>query len=370
MKILHISGFKTWGGGENHLENLCFELKKNPDVENVIFCVQEGEFHQRLKNKDIPFVTAPLKNKMDPRFIFKLIRVAKKGEFDLLHIHDSTALTLSVIADHFTDLPPFIFSKKISFPVRRNKFTLFKYNYPKIAKYLCVSEQTKQVMAEAIEDQSKLTTIYHGTRLDTKSNITPYLLREKFSIPTTKIIVGNVANHHFSKDLDTFIDVADHLINNLKMNNFYFIQIGSFTKVSDPWLEKVKQLNLQNHFKFLGYEPNASNFIPQFDIFLLTSTNEGFPQVIYEAFYHEIPVVSTIVAGVPEVVQNEKNGLLAEKRDVTKLSEHVISLVENPDLIAKLTAQNKALVKEKFSTTQMAEKTLIEYKKISNGRFY
>lgn len=370
MRILHLSGFKTWGGGENQLENLCFELEKEPEITNAIFCVKDGELHQRLKQQETYFFTAPMGIKIDPRFIHKLTKVAKKGNFDLLHIHDSTALTLAVIADHFADLPPFVFSKKISFPVRQKKLTLFKYNYPKIQRYLCVSEQTKEVMAGAIKDTDKLVTIYHGTRMDTKSIETPFRLRDKYNIASDKIIVGNVANHHFSKDLDTFIEVADHLVNSRKMTNVHFIQIGSLTKISDSWLEKVKQLNLQNHFNFLGFEPNASNFIPQFDIFLLTSTNEGFPQVIYEAFYHEIPVVSTKVAGVPEVVKHKKNGLLADQRDVKKLSEHVIALANDPALRAKLTKDNKAMVKEKFSTTQMAQKTLTEYKKIINGRLH
>ena len=371
MRILHLSAVKNRGGGENHIENLCFELEKHyPEVSNMILCRKNSLFEKSLRNKAIKYFTSPIVSNFDPRYISKIISVSKKEKIDLIHIHDPSALGLAVIADKFYSLPPFIFSKKISFPVRQKKLTLYKYNYPKIRKYLCVSEQTRQIMAQAIEDKEKLVTIYHGTRLDTKSAATPFLLRDKLSIPSTSIMVGNVANHHFSKDLDTLIDVADHLINRLKIKNIHFVQIGLFTKLSEPWLERVKQLNLQKHFNFLGYQKNASNFIPQFDIFLLTSTNEGLPQVIYEAFYHNVPVVSTRVAGVPEVIENGENRLQAEKRDFKRLGEHVLTLSKDHDLRAKITATNKKLVTEKFSTTKMAEKTLKEYKKAIDGRLH
>lgn len=370
MKVLHLSAVNSWGGGENHIENLCCELDKTAEVENTILCVRNKPFHHRLKQTEISFLTAPLLMKLDPRYIFKIIKICKKEQFDLIHIHDSTALALTVFADQFAELPPFVFSKKISFAIKKRKRTLYKYNHPKIRKYLCVSEQTKQVMAEAIEDKDKLTTIYHGTRLDNKSNITPFQLREKLTIPPQQIIVGNIANHHFSKNLETYIDVADHLVNEHKRKDFVFVQIGTFTKLTAALLQRVKEKNLDDHVKFLGYLPHASNFIPQFDIFLITSTNEGLPQVIYESFYHKIPVVSTNVAGIPEVIANGDNGLLAEKKDFKKLSEHLISLKDDPDLTKIFTEKNYPLVLNKFSTEQMAQKTLTEYKKIIYGRLH
>lgn len=367
IKILHLSAVNSWGGGENHIENLCFELKRNVEVENTILCVKNKPFHKKIKKGDFRVQAAPLFTKLDPRYILKVIKVCEQEKFDLIHIHDPTALTLAVFADQFADLPPFVFSKKISFPVRKRKRTLYKYNYPKIAKYLCVSEQTKQVMAEAIEDKNKLITIYHGTRIDIKSSETPFKLREKLHIPPQKIIVGNIANHHFSKSLETFIDVADYLINKLGLEDFIFIQIGTFTKLTDALLQRIKDKKLDEHVKFQGYIPNASNFIPQFDISLITSTNEGLPQVIYESFYHKVPIVSTKVAGIPEVIQHGKNGFLAEKKDVKALGDNLIFLKKNPELCEKFVEINFPLVLENFSTKQMAEKTLNEYKKIIYG---
>ena len=159
MKILHISAAQNWGGGENHLENLCFELEKKELAENHVLCVKNGILHKRLKKTGIPLYAAPLANKLDPRFVSRLLGVVKKHQFDLLHIHDSTALTLAVMADHLADLPPFILSKKTSFPIRTRKQTLYKYNYPKLKKILCVSETTRDISSQNIFDRERLEVI-------------------------------------------------------------------------------------------------------------------------------------------------------------------------------------------------------------------
>mgnify|MGYP000501022194 CR=1 FL=1 len=369
MNILHLSAVKNWGGGENHIENLCFELKQsNPEVQNIILCARDYKFHKRLINSDLNFETAALKVNFDPRFILKIIRLCKKKKIDLIHLHDPRAMALAIFADKLADLPPFVFSKKISFPVKKRKQTIYKYNYPKIKKHLCVSDHTKGIMADAIKDKEKLMTIYHGTRIDNKSDVTPYLLREKFKLAPHNIIIGNIANHHRAKKLETLIDVADHLVNKQNYKDFHFIQIGTFTERTPALQMKVKELDLEKNFHFLGYTPNASNFLPQFDTTLITSSNEGMPQVIYESFYHKVPVVSTNVAGIPEVVKDGINGFLAEKLDHIKLSELVLQVQKDPIKIQEIIETSHKDLLDNYTTTKMAEKTLAEYKKIIHER--
>ena len=89
MTILHVSAVKNWGGGENHIENLCFELKAtHPEVKNIVLCVKGSLFHSRLLKTDINFETAPLAYNLDFRFSMKIARLCKKYKVDLIHIHD------------------------------------------------------------------------------------------------------------------------------------------------------------------------------------------------------------------------------------------------------------------------------------------
>ncbi len=370
MKILHLSAVKKdWGGGENHIENLCRELQEShPEVQNFIFCVGDGKFHQRLQETTIPFVTAALGIKIDPRYVFKLISTCKKKKIDLIHIHDPTALTLAVIADKFADLPPFIFSKKTSFPIKQRKQTLFKYNYSKIRRILCVSEETKRIAAEGISDKTKLKTIYHGTNLTSKSDKTPFSLRKKLKISEEKKIVGNIANHIRAKNLETFVEMVNELVNIQQRTDLAFVQIGDFTDRTPALQQKLEDYQLEEHLFFLDFIPEASNFIPQFDILVMSSQSEGVPGVIYEAFYHGTPVVSTNVGGIPEIIAHNENGLLCPAHVPRELAKNVANLAENEDLCRKFAEIAKKRLLENYTTAKMAEATLKEYKKVLDER--
>lgn len=365
MNILHLSAVKNWGGGGNHVENLCYELSKtNPEINNYIVVGEGGQFHQRLKKSNFKFETLPLAIKIDPRAIFKLIKLCRIHEIDLIHIHGPASLTLAVIADKFRDLPPFVFSKKTSFPIKKRKQTLYKYNHPKIKKILCVSDATKRIAEEAILEKSKLRTIYHGTRIDNKSTTTPYSLREKFAIPEENVVVGNIGNHIKAKDLETWIDTIYTLVIDHKVSHLSFVQIGSFSDYTESIKEKVYHLGLEEQIHFLGYVPNASNFISQFDLLLFTSKSEGFPQVIYEALYHKTPVVTTNVGGIPEIIEHNYNGLLAEKGDFKGLAQHVMRLLQDPALAMKFTKRGYERLMPKYTSENMAKETLEVYQNI------
>lgn len=365
MHILHLSAVRNWGGGENHIENLCQELAlSNPEVKNTIFCVRNGTFHKRLLKTTLTFIAATMAPKFDPRYFLKLGNVCRKQKVDLIHIHDPSAIVLAILADKFYDLPPFIFSKKTSFPIKQRKKTLYKYNYHKIKKVLCVSKETQKIASAGILDHSKLFTIYHGTNLNTKSTETPFSIREKYGINTDKILIGNIGNHIRAKHLETWVDVADTIINKQNRKDFFFIQIGTFTERTAALIQRVKELQLENNILFLGYTRDASNFLPQFDISLITSQSEGIPQVIYESFYHKTPVVSTNVGGIPEIIDHNINGLLAPMHNYKKLAEHILQLSENPAMQKSFSEHAYDKLTNKFTTYNMAVQTLDVYNEI------
>lgn len=370
MKILHLSAVNNWGGGENQIELLCEEFKANyPEIENIILCVKDGLFHRKLKITNLNYKIALLSFNFDFRYSLKICQICKKDKIDLIHIHDPKALNLVILANKFYDLPPFIFSKKTSFPIKQRKQTLYKYNYSKIQKYLCVSYRTQEVMKEAIEDRDKLTVIYHGTGIDNKNKPAPFLLKQKYKLAAGKKIIGNIANHIRSKNLECFLKVAHELIHQQQQTDLYFIQIGSFDKETPTLQQKILDLNLENHVQLTGYLPDASRFLPQFDISLVTSHSEGLPQVIYESFYYEIPVISTAVGGIPEVIKDGENGLLASSNDYKKLVEHIVFLLKNPKTVQKFTKLSKVQLLKHYTTKKMTKKTLKEYKKVLNNEF-
>lgn len=366
LRILHISATKSWGGGENHLENLCHELWEFPEVTNYILCAKEGLLHQRLKTGKIPFYTSPLAHKMDPRFFLKIGVLCKKNSINLIHIHDTTALSLTVMADYFYELPPFIFSKKTSFPIKQRRQTLFKYNYPKIKAILCVSEKTREITAKSIQNTEKLKVVFHGTRLGNSYKETHIDLKKQFNLGAQVKIIGNIANHIRAKHLEAFIEVADLLINGEGRKDLFFVQVGRFSNRTQALKNLIKEKKLEQHVKLLGFIPEASQLLPQFDVSLVTSQSEGIPQFIYESFFHEVPIVSTNVGGIPEIIAHRTNGLLADKYDYHTLAQHIVTLSEDTSLQKEFTKTSRRILIEGFTTQKMALQTLEAYKKATN----
>lgn len=366
MNVLHISAVKNIGGGEVHIENLYHELNTNhKGITQYILCVKNGDFHNHLKKTNFNYIPVPLKIKMDIRFVIKIYIICRLKRIDIINVHDPTALTLTVIADRFFKvLPPFVFSKKTSFPIKSRKQTLYKYNYKKIKKIICVSEAVNKVASLSIKDKSKLITIYDGIRFDNKNIKANFDIKTKYHISDDKKIIGNIGNHIRAKNLLTFIEVVDEIVNVRKINTFHFVQIGSFTERTSMYISKIKEYKLEAHISLTGYQENASAFIPQFDTFLLTSQSEGLPMVINESFYYKVPVVSTNTGGIPEIIKHQYNGYLTNVEDYKSLADYIIDINNNEALRNQFINNSYKQLISDFSSEKMGVKTLEVYKNI------
>ena len=124
-----------------------------------------------------------------------------------------------------------------------------------------------------------------------------------------------------------------------------------------PLLEEmIKQKNLAERFVLLGQKEKASRYLKAFDAFALPSIKEGLPYTILEAMAAQIPVVASKIGGVPEMIQNDHNGLLVKPRDPQELAQKILYLSANPDLAQKFIRNSQEKLKE-FSFDQMFEKT-------------
>ncbi|MTJ48421.1 glycosyltransferase family 4 protein [Dolichospermum sp. UHCC 0259] len=98
--------------------------------------------------------------------------------------------------------------------------------------------------------------------------------------------------------------------------------------------ELVKSLNLVDNITFLGWvdSKQRDSLLNQADVFILPSYNEGLPMAILEAMGWGLPIISTPVGGIPELVITNKNGWLVTPGNIKQLSQVMQSLVENEEL--------------------------------------
>ena len=120
-----------------------------------------------------------------------------------------------------------------------------------------------------------------------------------------------------------------------------------------PLQVRVNQLGLTSRVHFLGLRTDIPDVLGAADIFALSSDYEGNPLSVIEAMAAGLPTVSTAVGGVPELLQNGKEGFIVQPGHPEELSEAMMILLGDPHLRRRMGAAAAARAKEKFDVSAM-----------------
>jgi glycosyltransferase involved in cell wall biosynthesis len=126
----------------------------------------------------------------------------------------------------------------------------------------------------------------------------------------------------------------------------------------------ARDLDVAERVLFLGYSRDMRSWYAAFDIFLLTSLNEGTPVVAIEALSAGVPVVATSAGGTNTVVDDGETGFVTEVGDVDALADHVRRLRDDPELRARMGAEGARRMRERFSSERMVDDVERLYRRI------
>ena len=127
----------------------------------------------------------------------------------------------------------------------------------------------------------------------------------------------------------------------------------------------ITDKRLLNKIIITGYQPEAHRILNEVDIFLFTSKEEGFGSTLLDAMLYGVPIVSTSAGGIPEMINDQYNGILCPVGGDKCLSKNIIALIENKSLSDFIITNEQQDVTE-FSAQNMASKTLLTYQEILN----
>jgi L-malate glycosyltransferase len=126
----------------------------------------------------------------------------------------------------------------------------------------------------------------------------------------------------------------------------------------------VVEQQLGDAVVFLGARKDIPQLLAGADAFLLSSISEGIPLTLIEAMGAGIPIVSTDVGGIPEVIEHGTSGLLAPARDDERLASHLQSLWHDPESRTRLAEMGCQRAIERFSLDQMHRQYVDVYEQL------
>lgn len=364
MKILHFSSAKTWRGGEQQIAYLYEELTKKR-LQQWIFCVQDSAMASYCLQKKMPHFTYQKRFSINPLVAIQLKAIVEKNGIDLVHLHDAHSHTFGFISTFLGNKTPFILSRRVDFPVRDSWLSHRKYNHPSIKKILSVSNKVQQILAPAIIDQQKLQVVHSGVDVDRFQHSDKGILRKEYGIPKAIKVIGNIAAIAPHKDYFTFVDTAEIL---LKTNQqLKFLIIGGDGGEEALIKAYIAEKKLTDYFILTGFRKDIAQILPEIEVFLFTSKEEGLGTSVIDALACGVPVVATDAGGIPEIIQDGMNGFLASVGNAAKLAEQINYVLLNTGEQDSIIKKGKETAQQ-FSKKRMAEKTYLVYQELIDGR--
>lgn len=129
---------------------------------------------------------------------------------------------------------------------------------------------------------------------------------------------------------------------------------------------RAAQLRIADRIRWLGAVPNAERVFPAFDVCVLSSRTEGTPVVLFEAMGAGVPVVTTSVGGVPDVV-SPAEALLVPSEAPEKLAAAIREIHEYPAAAARRAGAAADRLAREFTVGPWLERYLEIYRLVSHG---
>jgi len=138
----------------------------------------------------------------------------------------------------------------------------------------------------------------------------------------------------YVKRLDIFFRVISEVVKEIPKIRVAMIGDGEDI---DKSKSLVKELNLENNVEFLGFREDIKMLLNKTKVLLLTSESEGMPSVIIEAMACGVPVISSDVGDIGDIVEDDLNGSLVEKfDDVISYRNRIIKILSDKKVYKKM----------------------------------
>ena len=294
MRVLQVDSGREWRGGQNQVRLLCRELAREPGVEQRLLTKRGSELARRATRDGTPMTEAPWDFGLDPRAWWRLRRTVASFQPDIVHAHDSHALTLAVGAR----AGALVATRRVDFHVGRFS------GWRAADRIVAISDAVKQILVADGLPATDIAVVPSG--IDPaevrRAAERPSDVRARLGIARRSPLAVNVAALVDHKDQRTLIRAARQA--RALRPDLHWLIAGE-GELRRSLTAEIARLELADRVHLLGYVEEADALIREADVLVMSSKEEGLGSVILHALALGTPVVATAGGGIPEILPPE-----------------------------------------------------------------
>lgn len=300
------------------------------------------------------------------RLIQSMVRILRQGNFSLVNSHGYKSNFVAFWSARVCGIPAIATVRLHTETDTRLKlykmFDLVLLRH--FSHVITVSDHLRKQMILAGIAPTKVSTVHNG--VDVQAVASRALTEDDDAnrlmwCQANSVTISIVGRLTLQKDHATFLRAARLVIQAVPDVRFLVIGDGP---LRDQLEQLSRALGIDEHVTFLGYRQDVLSLMARSDVLVLSSVQEGLPNVILEALALGKPVVATHVGGVPEVIRSGETGVIVPPEDPRGLADAICWVLRNPGQATRLGQLGQARVTAEFSVQTMAQKTAAVYRSV------
>lgn len=287
----------------------------------------------------------------------KMAEIIQRENLDLLHVHYAVPHAVCaflakemvngdvkiVTTLHGTDITVLGYDPSLT--------QLIRFGIEKSDCVTAVSSDLVRQTHELLETNKPIETVYNFVDERVYYPKQRADLRKGYGITEEEKVIVHISNFRGVKRVPDVIKVF-HKIQQEMPAKLLLIGDGPEIQVA---CRLVKELGLNDKVKFLGKQENVAEILSISDLKLLLSEKESFGLVALEAMACGVPAIGTNIGGIPEVIEHEVNGFIAEVGQVDEIASYALKLLSDPELHRKFSEESLKTVQRKFASELILE---------------
>ena len=250
---------------------------------------------------------------------------------------------------------PVVRSRHVSIPVKRRRNFVYNALSDRI---IASGEAVRCVLIEGGVQPDKIMAIPAGVDLRRfHAGVSGEAVRREWGLQGP--VIGTVAMFRGSKGHQLLLSAAPVVLTSEPEAVFLWVGDGVGR---DSLQHEIARAGLTSKVRITGFREDVPALLAAMDVFVLPSIkSDGVPQVIFQALAMRKPVVATAVGGIPELIQQQRTGLLVPPNDPRALAEAVLHVLQHPVEAAEWAQAGGRLVDTQYTLEHTIDRTAAVY---------